>query len=59
MTHYFIEPSSFRLVDCKRVPGERARKKCHKWNKMVKLRAKLIRQGNLEEAQKLVQDWYK
>lgn len=33
--HYFTEPDTLRLVDCRQVPGERARKACQKWNKYV------------------------
>lgn len=58
MSNYFSEPNSFRVVNCKRVSGETARKKCHKWNKMVKLRAKLRQKANFEEAEKLVTNWY-
>ena len=53
MTHYFKEPSSFRVVNCKKVPGERARKRCREWNSFVKRRAKLRKAGNIEAANQL------
>lgn len=34
--HYFTEPNTLRIVNCKRIPGERARKACREWNKYVK-----------------------
>ncbi len=34
--HYFREPLTLRLVNCKKIPGERARKACREWNKYVK-----------------------
>jgi hypothetical protein len=37
MTHYFSPPSTFRPINPKSVPGERARKNCRKWNKLVNL----------------------
>ncbi len=57
MSHYFQEPSSFRLVNCKRVPGERARKHCREWNSFVKQRTKLRKAGKIEEANHLEQEY--
>ncbi len=57
MSHYFQEPSSFRLVNCKRVPGERARKHCREWNSFVKQRTKLRKAGKIEEANQLEQEY--
>lgn len=34
-SHYFSEPDALRLVNCKKLPGERARKACREWNKYV------------------------
>ena len=56
MTHYFQEPNSFRIVNCKRVPGERARKHCREWNSFVKQRTKLRKAGKIEEANQLEQE---
>lgn len=53
MTHYFHEPNSFRLVDCKSVPGERAQKACREWNALIRKRNKLRQAGKLEEAREL------
>ncbi len=53
MTHYFREPNSFRIINCKAVPGERARKACREWNKLVGLRNKLRAEGRIEEAEEL------
>ncbi len=53
MTHYFREPKSFRGVNCKAVPGERARKACREWNKLVGLRSKLKGEGRVEELEAL------
>lgn len=53
MTHYFHEPKSFRVVNCKAVPGERARKACREWNKLVALRNKLRAERRIEEAEEL------
>lgn len=53
MTHYFNEPNSFRLVNCKSVPGERARKKCRQWNALVKKRLAQRAQGRIAEAEEL------
>ena len=57
MSHYFQEPSSFRIVNCKRVPGERARKHCREWNSFVKQRTKLRKAGKIEEANHLEQEY--
>jgi len=53
MTHYFREPKSFRGVNCKAVPGERARKACREWNKLISLRDKLKAEGRIEELEEL------
>lgn len=53
MTHYFNEPNSFRVINCKSVPGERARKACREWNKLVQLRNKLRAEGRIQEAEDL------
>jgi hypothetical protein len=53
MTHYFREPKSFRGVNCKAVPGERARKACREWNKLISLRDKLRAEGRIEELEEL------
>ena len=53
MTHYFREPKSFRGVNCKAVPGERARIACREWNKLVGLRSKLKGEGRVEELEAL------
>lgn len=53
MTHYFREPNSFRVINCKTVPGERARKACREWNELVALRNKLRAEGRIEEAEEL------
>lgn len=53
MTHYFNEPNSFRVVNCKGVPGERARKKCREWNALVKKRNQLRTEGRIAEAEEL------
>ena len=58
MSHYFQEPNSFRIVNCKRVPGERARKHCREWNSFVKQRSKLIKAGLVEEANNLEQKFF-
>ena len=57
MSHYFQEPNSFRVVNCKRVPGERARKRCREWNSFVKQRAKLRKAGKIEEANHLESEY--
>ena len=57
MTHYFQAPNSFRIVNCKRVPGERARKHCREWNSFVKQRTKLRKAGKIEEANQLEQEY--
>ncbi len=57
MSHYFLQPNSFRIVNCKRVPGERARKHCREWNSFVKQRAKLRKAGKIEEANHLEQEY--
>ena len=57
MTHYFPAPNSFRIVNCKRVPGERARKHCREWNSFVKQRTKLRKAGKIEEANQLEQEY--
>ena len=56
--HYFFEPDSYRVVNCKRVPGERARKNCRKWNSFVKKRAKLKQQGRFEEMKQLEAEYH-
>lgn len=53
MAHYFREPKSFRGVDCRKVPGERARKDCKKWNKFVAHLQKLRREGLIAQAEEL------
>ncbi|MBW4640389.1 MAG: hypothetical protein KME05_19600 [Gloeocapsa sp. UFS-A4-WI-NPMV-4B04] len=53
MSHYFREPKSFRGVNCKAVPGERARKACREWNKLISLRDKLKAEGRIEELEEL------
>ncbi len=53
MPHYFREPKSFRGVNCKAVPGERARKACPEWNKLISLRDKLKAEGRIEELEEL------
>ena len=53
MSHYFREPNSFRLVNCKRVAGERARKKCREWNTFICRRNKLRAEGRIAEALEL------
>lgn len=50
MSHYFREPNSFRFVNCKRVAGERARKKCREWNAFIRRRNKLRAEGRIAEA---------
>lgn len=55
MSHYFCCPDSFRLVQCKKVSGERARKKCREWNKLIKQRNKYKKQGDLENV-KLIEE---
>ena len=57
MSHYFLQPNSFRSVNCKRVPGERARKHCREWNSFVKQRTKLRKAGKIEEANHLEQEY--
>ncbi|MDJ0747663.1 MAG: hypothetical protein QNJ32_30610 [Xenococcaceae cyanobacterium MO_167.B27] len=57
MSHYFQEPSSFRIVNCKTVPGERARKHCRQWNSFVKQRAKLRKAGKIDEANQLEHEY--
>ncbi|NEO17249.1 MAG: hypothetical protein F6J98_18455 [Moorea sp. SIO4G2] len=56
--HKFYEPSDYRPVNCKNVPGERARKKCKKWNKFVAERSKLKKQGLFEEMKKLEEEYH-
>lgn len=53
MPHYFREPKSFRGVNCKAVPGERARKACREWNKLISLRDKLRAEERIEELEEL------
>ena len=53
MPHYFREPKSFRGVNCKAVPGERARKACREWNKLISLRDKLRVEGRIAELAEL------
>lgn len=53
MAHYFREPKSFRVINCEAVPGERARKACLEWNRLVRLRNKLRAGGRIEEAEEL------
>lgn len=57
MSHYFHEPKSFRGVNCKGVAGERARKKCREWNKLISKIQKLRREGKIVEAEELEQPW--
>ena len=57
MSHYFLQPNSFRIVNCKRVPGERARKHCREWNSFVRQRSKLRKAGKIEEANHLEQEY--
>ncbi len=56
--HHFYEPNSYRTVNCKRIPGERARKQYRKWNKFVSQRAKLKQQGLFEEMKQLEAEYY-
>lgn len=53
MSHYFREPRSFRVINCKAIPGERAGKACREWNKLVGLRNKPRAEGRIEEAEEL------
>lgn len=53
MSHYFHEPKCFKGVNCKKVPGERARKKCQEWNKFISKLQKLKREGKIVEAEEL------
>jgi hypothetical protein len=53
MSHYFHEPKCFKGVNCKQVPGERARKKCREWNKLISKLQKLRREGKIAEAEEL------
>ena len=53
MTHYFYEPNSFRGVNCKKVAGERARKKCQEWNAFIGKINKLKAEGRIAEAEEL------
>lgn len=53
MTHFFEKPSSFKIVDCKKVAGERARKACYEWNNLVRRRNKLRSEGRITEAEEL------
>ena len=55
MAHYFFPPNAFRIVNPKQVPGERARKKCRKWNQLLRKRNQLIKDKKLEEAKQLEQ----
>ena len=56
--HHFYEPNSYRTINCKRIPGERARKQCRKWNKFVSQRSKLKQQGLFEEMKQLEAEYY-
>ena len=57
MSHYFHEPNCFKGVNCKRVPGERARKKCQEWNRFISRLQKLRREGKITEAEELERPW--
>ena len=53
MTNYFHEPKSFRGVNCKKVAGERARKKCRDWNAFIRKINKLRAEGQIAEVEEL------
>lgn len=55
MANYFFPPSSFRIINPKTISGERAQKKCRKWNQLVRQRNRLIKEGKLEDAKQLEQ----
>lgn len=56
--HYFREPFNYRGVNCKAVPGERARKQCRKWNKFLGKRTELLKQGLVAEAEQLEAEYW-
>ena len=55
MTNYFFPPNSFRIINPKKVSGERARKKCREWNRLVRQRNRLRKERKFEEAKQLEQ----
>jgi len=53
MSHSFFPPSSFKLINCQQVPGERARKDCRKWNSLIRKRNKCKNVGHLDEVKEI------